>query len=55
MVFAKVFFCTSILHYVLHVGVGKIIPKLFLHRILDVYICINLMNKGLSIVQKTHM
>ena len=55
MVFTKVFCCGSILHYVFHVGVSKIRPKLILHRILDVYKCIHLINKGLSIVQKINM
>ena len=55
MVFTKVFCCGSILHYVFHVGVSKIRPKLILHRILDVYKCIHIINKGLSIVQKMNM
>ena len=38
-----------------HLGVRQIIPKLILHKILDVLPHIHFMDKGLSIVQKIHV
>ena len=35
-----------------HVKVGQRIPKFILHTILNVYICINFINKGISTIQK---
>ena len=43
------------LHGEFHAGVRQIIPKLILHKILDVYPRVNFMYKGVSIVQKLYI
>ena len=45
-------FLEMFLHDPLNVGVRQIIPRLILHKILDVYSYINSMNLGPSIFQK---
>ena len=53
-VFMKGFCCKFFLQYEFHVGVSYITPKLSLHKIIDVYPCIDFINKGMYIVQKNN-
>ena len=51
----KIFRCNVFLNDAFHVGVRQRSQYLILHRILDIYLHISFMNKGMSIVQKMHV
>ena len=54
-VLMKGFFCEKNLNDTFHVGVRQRTQKLILHKILNKYPYISIMNKGLSIVHIIHV
>ena len=48
------YFVTRFLHDTFNFGVRQRCQKLILHQIIDIYPCIKLINKGLSIFQNLH-